>query len=90
MCAAGFQKRKDTRSAKGRKKYRMGMGKIVKCPRCGKDVEFATNPFRPFCSERCRLVDLGKWISGDYRIPTHSPDEEEDGSPESDSDSPKK
>jgi endogenous inhibitor of DNA gyrase (YacG/DUF329 family) len=41
---------------------------IVKCPRCGKDTETAGNPFRPFCSERCRLIDLGNWISGNYRI----------------------
>jgi endogenous inhibitor of DNA gyrase (YacG/DUF329 family) len=41
---------------------------IVKCPRCGKGAEMSENPFRPFCSERCRLIDLGNWISGNYRI----------------------
>ena len=42
---------------------------IVKCPRCGRDTELAGNPFRPFCSERCKTIDLGNWISGTYRIP---------------------
>lgn len=46
----------------------------VKCPICQKEVKWEGNSFRPFCSERCRLMDLGKWASGDYAIPdtTHS------------------
>jgi endogenous inhibitor of DNA gyrase (YacG/DUF329 family) len=40
----------------------------VKCPRCGKETEASENPFRPFCSERCKLIDLGNWVSGTYRI----------------------
>ncbi len=32
-------------------------------------MEYEGNPYRPFCSERCRLVDLGKWLNEDYRIP---------------------
>ena len=43
----------------------------VACPACGKPAVFAPpNPWRPFCSERCRLVDLGGWASESYRIPT--------------------
>ena len=42
---------------------------IVPCPRCGKRVPFEGNPFRPFCSERCKLIDLGNWVSGVYRAP---------------------
>ncbi len=43
----------------------------VKCPYCGKDALFsAENPFRPFCSERCRLLDLGMWADEKFRIPT--------------------
>jgi len=42
----------------------------VRCPRCGKVVEWEGNPFRPFCSERCRLIDLGKWLEEEYRIPS--------------------
>jgi len=42
---------------------------IVPCPRCGKEVPFEGNPFRPFCSRRCKLIDLGNWASGTYRVP---------------------
>jgi endogenous inhibitor of DNA gyrase (YacG/DUF329 family) len=41
---------------------------IVRCPQCGKPVEWEASPFRPFCSERCKLIDLGKWAAEDYRI----------------------
>jgi endogenous inhibitor of DNA gyrase (YacG/DUF329 family) len=41
----------------------------IKCPICKKETTWDDNPFRPFCSERCRLIDLGKWASEDYRIP---------------------
>ena len=41
---------------------------IVKCPRCGKEAEIKNNPFRPFCSERCRWNDLGLWLEGAYRF----------------------
>lgn len=40
-----------------------------KCPTCGKAIDWQTNPFRPFCSERCKLVDLGKWVNEEYRVP---------------------
>lgn len=40
----------------------------VTCPTCKKKAAWENNPFRPFCSERCRLIDLGKWASEDYRI----------------------
>jgi uncharacterized protein len=50
---------------------------VVKCPRCGKEVIYESNPFRPFCSERCKLIDLGKWVSGEYRVANTSSDEEE-------------
>jgi hypothetical protein len=42
--------------------------KTVQCPLCKKETAWKENPFRPFCSERCRLMDLGKWAAGDYRI----------------------
>jgi endogenous inhibitor of DNA gyrase (YacG/DUF329 family) len=41
----------------------------MKCPTCGKPVEWKDNPVRPFCSERCQLVDLGKWVEGEYCVP---------------------
>ncbi len=41
----------------------------VKCPTCGKATEYTPkNPWRPFCSERCKLIDLGAWASEDYVI----------------------
>jgi endogenous inhibitor of DNA gyrase (YacG/DUF329 family) len=50
---------------------------IVKCPRCGKETDTVDNPFRPFCSERCKMVDLGNWLSGSYRIPTKETPEDD-------------
>lgn len=42
----------------------------VPCPACGKRTPYApSNRHRPFCSERCRLTDLGGWASESYRIP---------------------
>lgn len=46
------------------------MTKRVPCPSCGKPAAWSKdNRWRPFCSERCRLIDLGAWIEGDYRVP---------------------
>jgi endogenous inhibitor of DNA gyrase (YacG/DUF329 family) len=41
--------------------------KII-CPICKKTAKWKDNPFRPFCSERCKLIDLGKWAGEEYRI----------------------
>ncbi len=42
----------------------------VKCPTCRKEIEYSvTNPNRPFCSERCQLIDLGQWADETYAIP---------------------
>ena len=43
-------------------------GKTATCLICKKEMIWDDNPFRPFCSERCRLIDLGKWVSEEYRI----------------------
>ncbi|WP_369796334.1 DNA gyrase inhibitor YacG [Snodgrassella sp. CFCC 13594] len=43
---------------------------MVACPTCGKPVAWLPeNRFRPFCSERCKLIDLGAWASEDYNLP---------------------
>lgn len=42
---------------------------MKKCPTCNKPVQWQDNPFRPFCSERCKLVDFSKWVSEEYRVP---------------------
>jgi uncharacterized protein len=49
-------------------------GKARKCPICGKPV---TEASKPFCSERCRAVDLNRWLSGSYVIPAGKDDEED-------------
>lgn len=41
---------------------------IVKCPTCGKDTDFFSDPTGPFCSNRCQLIDLGKWLNEEYKI----------------------
>lgn len=44
----------------------------MKCPICKTATDWHGNPTRPFCSERCKLIDLGRWASGQYRIPGQS------------------
>lgn len=41
----------------------------VRCPRCRRPTAWEGNPNRPFCSEKCRLIDLGRWADEEYRIP---------------------
>lgn len=46
------------------------MTTTVQCPTCGASVEWkAENTYRPFCCERCKLIDLGAWASGEHAIP---------------------
>ena len=48
----------------------MGKLRYVSCPRCDSQVAWVTaNPYRPFCSERCKLIDLGDWAMERYRVP---------------------
>ncbi|MCW3149856.1 DNA gyrase inhibitor YacG [Stutzerimonas stutzeri] len=43
---------------------------VVKCPTCSALVEWGEqSPFRPFCSERCKLIDLGAWAAEEHAIP---------------------
>ena len=46
----------------------------MKCPTCRHAVTKDGNKLFPFCSERCQLVDLGRWINEDYRVPAEEPD----------------
>ena len=49
----------------------------VRCPQCGGDSLWSPdNPWRPFCSERCKQIDLGAWASETYRIAGQVSDEE--------------
>jgi endogenous inhibitor of DNA gyrase (YacG/DUF329 family) len=43
--------------------------RFVSCPRCGAQAAWSPeNPYRPFCSERCKLIDLGDWAMEKYRV----------------------
>ena len=57
----------------------MAVVRYVACPRCGSQVAWdPKNPFRPFCSERCKLVDLGAWATEKYRVPVAEDREQPD------------
>ncbi|MEK7725399.1 MAG: DNA gyrase inhibitor YacG [Acidobacteriota bacterium] len=45
---------------------------LVKCPTCGKMVEYQGNEYRPFCSERCQLIDFGAWADEEFALPTEN------------------
>lgn len=48
--------------------------RTVPCPSCRKPALYAPrNPWRPFCNERCRSVDLGAWASEQFRLPVERP-----------------
>ena len=60
----------------------MAAPRIVPCPQCGKTVEWTSSSrWRPFCSERCKLIDLGAWATGAYRIPVAQPPESGEDAP---------
>lgn len=53
--------------------------RLVRCPACGGDSVYAPgNPFRPFCCERCKNMDLGAWASESFRVP----DEDDPAAPD--------
>ena len=45
---------------------------LVKCPTCERMVEYTDNEFRPFCSERCKLIDFGAWADEEFALPTEN------------------
>jgi len=49
----------------------------MKCAICEKEMTYEENPFRPFCSERCKLIDLGNWAGERYGFPTREKPPEE-------------
>lgn len=67
------------RRGNGRDDAPAGAGRTVPCPQCGAPAPWADNPNRPFCSERCKLIDLGAWAEEKYRVPGEEiPSEGED------------
>ena len=52
--------------------------KVVKCPTCGGDsIYAASNPYRPFCCERCKNIDLGAWANENFRVPEETPPDDQ-------------
>jgi uncharacterized protein len=50
----------------------------LECRRCGKIMQYQQVkdlPFFPFCSERCKMIDLGKWLDEEHRLPGSRPEE---------------
>ncbi|MCC8373082.1 MULTISPECIES: DNA gyrase inhibitor YacG [Photorhabdus] len=58
----------------------------IECPTCGKTVVWGKiSPYRPFCSKRCQLIDLGQWANEEKRIPSQNENSDSDdwsGQPE--------
>ncbi len=52
--------------------------RIVRCPGCGGDSVYApSNPYRPFCSERCKNLDFGAWASENFRVASEAPPDDQ-------------
>lgn len=49
----------------------------VTCPNCKKTFNYYSSEFRPFCTERCRLIDLGQWLNESYTVPVVKLSQEE-------------
>ena len=49
----------------------------VKCPHCKKEFDYYSSEFRPFCCEKCRLIDLGAWLDESYSVPAQKLSDEE-------------
>lgn len=56
-----------------------GNPRTVACPTCGKAVRWEpASRYRPFCTERCKLIDLGEWATEGYRVPDDTPPDSQD------------
>ena len=57
----------------------------VRCPECGRSSPWSPdNPYRPFCSQRCKQIDLGGWASESYRVPVVERDDGAEPEPPTD------
>ncbi|OGU19681.1 MAG: DNA gyrase inhibitor YacG [Hydrogenophilales bacterium RIFOXYD1_FULL_62_11] len=55
---------------------------VVTCPTCNAAVNWtAENRWKPFCSERCKLIDLGQWATEKYRVPAEEQEPESEDTP---------
>ncbi|MEX0429975.1 DNA gyrase inhibitor YacG [Spiribacter sp. 1M189] len=57
---------------------------MVTCPQCGAQVPWSAerSPYRPFCSKRCRMIDLGDWLDERHQIPGEPAEPDIEGLPE--------
>jgi len=55
------------------------MPTIMRCPICERDFDPATSSAKPFCSDRCRTIDLGRWLGESYQLPKVVDPEEDQG-----------
>ena len=55
---------------------------MIKCPQCTKEFNYFSVSTRPFCSERCQLIDMGHWFSESYAVPDKSLSDLEESSEE--------
>jgi uncharacterized protein len=63
----------------------MPSARTVACPQCGKRVEWTPESrYRPFCSERCKMLDFGAWAAEVYRVPVDPQDEDVESIPRDD------
>ncbi len=51
---------------------------VLRCPVCGREFESEQSPALPFCSHRCRLIDLGRWLREEQGLTVERPPEDED------------
>ena len=51
----------------------------MKCPNCGKEVKWDGNPYRPFCSQECKLADLHRWLNEEYSLSEPLSSNQEEG-----------
>lgn len=50
----------------------------ISCPQCKNITTWEENPWRPFCSERCKIIDLGAWVMEEYRIEGKKEEDEDE------------
>ena len=50
---------------------------VVQCPSCNKKFSYYESEYRPFCGERCRMIDLGHWLQESYSVPIEEDGDEE-------------
>tara|TARA_R100000656_G_scaffold86357_1_gene62788 strand:- start:395 stop:625 length:231 start_codon:yes stop_codon:yes gene_type:complete len=51
---------------------------MIKCGSCDEEFNYYSSKYRPFCSERCKMIDLGQWLTESYAIPSQQPLTEND------------